>query len=66
MEYNQSHRDAAYVIISIFQKETTLRSDSVMNMWISLLSGIPNSYAVQVSSGQRYLKYSRSNQGSDS
>ena len=51
MEESESHYNTAYLLISILQKETIMRSDSVMSMWISLLGGVPDSYAIQVSSG---------------
>lgn len=53
VDQNESLQVTAQTLISILTDETVIINDTAINMWINLLYGIPENYAVQVSFGWR-------------
>ncbi len=49
MGQRQSDEVTATILISIFKDGAILQSDMIMNMWTSLLCGLPINVAIQVS-----------------
>jgi hypothetical protein len=67
MGQRQSDEVTATILISIFKDGAILQSDMIMNMWTSLLCGLPINVAIQVSFCCCMLNYFGSlNQGSGS